>query len=76
MRSARSKSCVVCGPYEDELTMVEFTDTDGDLHNMCVDCLMGVFEAVDFPLDAMDAFAAAWSSAALGTATTVVPDAT
>jgi len=56
--------------------MVEFDDTDGDLHRICVDCLMGVFVAIDFPPDAMSAFAAAWSAAVLGTPTTVVPDAT
>lgn len=74
MRSARSSSCVVCGPFTDELTMVEFEDTDDDPHHICVDCLMGVFESVDMPQEAMNAFAAAWSSAVLGTPTTVVPD--
>lgn len=54
--------------------MVEFEDVDNDLHHICVDCLMGVFASVDMPQEAMNAFAAAWSSAVLGTPTTVVPD--
>jgi hypothetical protein len=56
--------------------MVEFEDVDNDLHHICVDCLMGVFASVDMPQEAMDAFAAAWSSAVLDTPTTVVPDGT
>lgn len=74
MESRRSKECGTCGPFADELTMVEFEDTDGDKHVMCVDCLMGVFTAIDMPAAALDAFAETWASIVLGTSVTAVTD--
>lgn len=74
MRSKRTHGCNTCGPFKDMTTMLEFSDSDGDLHTMCVDCLMGVFEAIEMPPDAMNAFAAAWTSAVLDTDVSVVTD--